>query len=232
MINIIKQGNNVVITSDNPNAFNIGNGEMSVPLNTIYYVLDDESDFIQFNSTEEGEILFNGTIGNIQVNGTLVTRDNIITQLDSVFNSASGEGGAGVESVNGLTGAVLLKTINGQEITGSGDIEISGGEGTAGVSAINVGAEIQDYSQYSGTVRFYNEINDWGDGSPVMCDLRIGDENGGALWFGFLSNDNSLLLSDGGGRLNLQINEWTGTQAQYDALGTYDSGCTYNIIKG
>lgn len=35
----------------------------------------------------------------------------------------------GVTSVNGLTGDVPLKTVNGQEVTGEGNIEISGGEG-------------------------------------------------------------------------------------------------------
>lgn len=127
MINITKQGNNVIVTSDNPNSFNISNGELSVPLNTIYYVLDDESDFIQFNSTEEGNILFNGTIGQIQVNGNIVTRDNILMELDNVFNSAAiaGEGGtAGVLSINGYDGYINLKSINGQSLIGSGDISV------------------------------------------------------------------------------------------------------------
>lgn len=130
MINITKQGNNVIVTSDNPSSFNISNGELSVPLNTIYYVLDDESDFIQFNSTEEGNILFNGTIGQIQVNGNIVTRDNILMELDNVFNSAAiaGEGGtAGVLSINGYDGYINLKSINGQSLIGSGDITIEGG---------------------------------------------------------------------------------------------------------
>lgn len=60
----------------------------------------------------------------------------------------------GVTSVNGLTGDVPLKTVNGQEVTGEGDIEISGGEGdvktvnniapdeegNVGLSAADVGA--------------------------------------------------------------------------------------------
>ena len=127
MINITKQGNNVIVTSDNPNSFNISNGELSVPLNTIYYVLDDESDFIQFNSTEEGNILFNGTIGQIQVNGNIVTRDNILIELDNVFNSSGSGGGtasAGVNSINGYQGDVRIKTVNGTSLIGSGDITI------------------------------------------------------------------------------------------------------------
>ena len=141
MINITKQGNNVIVTSDNPNSFYIGNGELSVPLNTIYYVLDDESDFIQFNSTEEGRILFNGTIGQIQVNGNIVNRDNILMELDNVFNSAAtgGEGGtAGVLAINGYDGYINLKSINGQSLIGSGDIEISGGSSGDGQGLVDI----------------------------------------------------------------------------------------------
>lgn len=42
---------------------------------------------------------------------------------------------SGVSSVNGLTGDVPLKTINGQEVTGEGDIEIAGGDGN--VKSVN-----------------------------------------------------------------------------------------------
>ena len=41
----------------------------------------------------------------------------------------------GVTSVNGLTGDVPLKTVNGQEVTGEGNIEIDAGEGT--VKSVN-----------------------------------------------------------------------------------------------
>lgn len=194
MINITKQGNNVIVTSDNPNSFHIGNGELSVPLNTIYYVLDDESDFIQFNSTEKGKILFNGTIGDIQVNGNIVNRDNILMELDNVFNSAA-----------------------------------TGGEGgTAGVEAINIGIDIQDWTQKTGIVTLYTQMYE--GGYEVAVD--------GMSFFGLKPIDDSIVLENAGGTVNgnfragIKVNEWTGTQSEYDALGTYDSGCTYNIIEG
>lgn len=319
MINITKQGNNVIVTSDNPNSFHIGNGELSVPLNTIYYVLDDESDFIQFNSTEKGKILFNGTIGQIQVNGNIVNRENILMELDNVFNSAAtgGEGGtAGVLSINGYDGYINLKSINGQSLIGTGDIEISGGEGgTAGVNKIIMGDEDYGWNAYQGDIKLTNgwvDLDD--DGAQETYDIRIGDNSGSSLWFGFNSTDNSIKIEDNGSRLSftvnpdilggggstagveainigeevqdwtqktgivslytlfydgsydvsidgtsfyglkpiddtikleyaggtvngnfrcgIKVNEWTGTQSEYDALGTYDSGCTYNIIEG
>lgn len=211
MINITKQGNNVIVTSDNPNSFHIGNGELSVPLNTIYYVLDDESDFIQFNSTEEGNILFNGTIGQIQVNGNIVNRENILMELDNVFNSAAtgGEGGtAGVLSINGYDGYINLKSINGQSLIGSGDIEISGGEGgTAGVNKIIMGDEDYGWNALSGDIKLTNgwmDLDD--DGVQETYDIRVGDNETSSLWFGFNSTDNSIKIEDNGSRLSFTVN--------------------------
>jgi hypothetical protein len=284
MINITKQGNNVIVTSDNPNSFHIGNGELSVPLNTIYYVLDDESDFIQFNSTEKGKILFNGTIGDIQVNGNIVNRENILMELDNVFNSAatSGEGGtAGVNKLimgeedygwNTYQGDVKLKTgftsfdegdtgfdiaVGGMSEEGvetgsmwfgirstdgsllledgggrldlkvNPDILGGGGGSTAGVSAINIGEEIQDWTQKTGVVPVYTTFY---DGS---YDVAID----GMSFYGLKPVDDTIKLEYAGGTVNgnfrcgIKVNEWTGTQSEYDALGTYDSGCTYYIIE-
>lgn len=241
MINITKQGNNVIVTSDNPNSFHIGNGELSVPLNSIYYVLDDESDFIQFNSTEKGKILFNGTIGDIQVNGNIVNRENILMELDNVFNSAatSGEGGtAGVLSINGYDGYINLKSINGQSLIGSGNIEIEGGEGgTAGVNKIIMGDEDYGWNAFQGDVKLTNgwvDLDD--DGVQETYDIRVGTSASSALWFGFNSTDNSIKIEDNGSRLSFTVNPqsfiWKGTQAEYDALGTYDDWTIYNIIEG
>lgn len=320
MINITKQGNNVIVTSDNPNSFHIGNGELSVPLNTIYYVLDDESDFIQFNSTEKGKILFNGTIGDIQVNGNIVNRENILMELDNVFNSAAtgGEGGtAGVLAINGYDGYINIKSINGQSLIGSGNIEIEGGEGgAAGVNKIIIGEEDYGWNTYSGDVKLKTGFTSFDEGDTgydiAISGKDINGNDSGSMWFGIRSTDGSILLEDGGGRLDLKVNpdilgggstagveainigeeiqdwtqktgvvslytlfydgsydvsiggtsfyglkpidgsivlesaggtvngnfrcgikvnEWTGTQSEYDALGTYDSNCTYYITE-
>ena len=327
MINITKQGNNVIVTSDNPNSFHIGNGELSVPLNTIYYVLDDESDFIQFNSTEKGKILFNGTIGDIQVNGNIVNRENILMELDNVFNSAAtgGEGGtAGVLAINGYDGYINLKSINGQSLIGSGNITIEGGEGgTAGVNKLILGEQDYGWNTYSGDVKLKSnwvQFDEGDTGYDISVEGKdINGNDSGSMWFGFRSTDDSLLLEDAGGRLNLKVNPdilgggggstagveainvgeqvqdwtqktgivpiytvlydgsydvniggmsfyglkpiddsialeyaggtvngnfrcgikvnpqsfiWKGTQAEYDALGTYDEWTIYNIIEG
>lgn len=269
MINITRSGNNVIVTSDNPKAFNISNGELSVPMNSIYYVLDEESDFIQFNSLDEkGEILFNGVIGDIQVNGTLVTREDIQVKLDSVFNSASGGSSSGgdidtskfityvgmmgdtrIAVMNGddnILNEIYFPTINGQQILGvegnitiegGGSIEYSAGNGISiadntitntGVTAINLGEPLSESFQKKGIVKLYSQFYDSGYEVAV---------NGTSV-FGLKPIDGSIVLenagysANGNFRCGIKVNEWTGTQAQYDALGTYDSGCTYNIIEG
>ena len=323
MINITKQGNNVIVTSDNPSSFNISNGELSVPLNTIYYVLDDESDFIQFNSTEEGNILFNGTIGQIQVNGNIVTRDNIFVELDNVFNSSAngGEGGtAGVNSINGYQGDVRIKTVNGTSLIGSGDItieadldnyytkeEVDGkipdvsdfitsipseyitedelndkgyltsipdtyiteGELTTALSdkvsqtalneaieGIDVGVKTINNTKGDVNIKTINgeSLIGSGDitiegGSTDLSDYYTKQETNSLIPSTYVSRieDFNLYTKDAPyKKIQLQyvnsdsetiitkeiILEWSGTQSEYDALGTYDDNITYNIIEG
>lgn len=178
MINITKEKGYVVITSDDEKTFLIGEGILSVPCNTIEYTLDDESDFIQFNSIYEDGILFVGTIGNIQVNGTLVTRENIIEQLDSVFNE-SYEGGdsssSGVEYAAGDGISIEDNTIT-----------------NTGVTAINFGSTIEDWSQKTGIVTFYTNFY---DGS---YDVNIG----GTSFYGLKPIDDTILLENAGGTAN------------------------------
>ena len=323
MINITKQGNNVIVTSDNPSSFNISNGELSVPLNTIYYVLDDESDFIQFNSTEEGNILFNGTIGQIQVNGNIVTRDNILMELDNVFNSSGSGGGtasAGVNSINGYQGDVRIKTVNGTSLIGSGDItieadldnyytkeEVDGkipdvsnfitsipseyitetelndkgyltsipdtyiteGELTTALSdkvsqtalneaieGIDVGVKTINNTKGNVNIKTINgeSLIGSGDitiegGSTDLSDYYTKQETNSLIPSTYVSRieDFNLYTKDAPyKKIHLQyvnsdsetiitkeiILEWSGTQSEYDALGTYDDNITYNIIEG
>jgi hypothetical protein len=45
------------------------------------------------------------------------------------------------------------------------------------------------------------------------------------------SINGSIIMEDAGGRVNFKVNEWIGTQSEYDALGEYDSNCTYYITE-
>lgn len=281
MFNITKQGSSLLITSNDNSQFPWKDGQMSLPMNSVVYVID-ESDYIAFRSASNNDILFTALIDEIQINGTNVTKDDFILQFDNVANSAGGGGGsasAGVNSINGFQGDLILKTVNGNSLIGSGNIEIEGGsepeqyvknvttdnigsiyinnndgssdrivfpmingqpilgngeniviEGgsTAGVEAINIGNEVQDWTQKTGIVSFYTLFY---DGS---YDVSIN----GSSFYGLKPVDNSIVLEYAGGTMNgnfrcgIKVNEWVGTQSEYNALGSYDSGCTYNIIEG
>lgn len=234
MFNIIRQGSSLIITSSDNTQFPWKDGKMSIPMNSITYVID-ESNYIAFRSASNNDILFSANIDDIQINGSTVGKDDFILMFDSVANStASGGGGsasAGVNSINGFQGDVNLKTVNGINLIGSGNIEIEGGgSASAGISKITLGQTEEAWNTYSGHIFTYGEYNDYGDGDRFY-DVRFGDSNGGSLWFGFMSSNKSINLTDGGGRLSLSINEWVGTQSEYDALGSYDSNCTYYITE-
>lgn len=125
MINILKQGSSLLITSDN-NQFPWKDGKMSVPLNSIAYIID-ESDYVTFRSVANNDILFTSLIGELKINDESVSKDDLITMFDSVANSSGSGGGtasAGVNSINGFQGDVSIKTVNGTSLIGSGDISV------------------------------------------------------------------------------------------------------------
>lgn len=193
MFNISKQGSSLLITSNDNSQFPWKDGQMSLPMNSVVYVID-ESDYIAFRSASNNDILFTALIDEIQINGTNVTKDDFILQFDNVANSAGGGGGsasAGVNSINGFQGDLTLKTVNGNSLIGSGNIEIEGGS-TAGVEAINIGEEIQDWTQKTGVVPVYTSFY---DGS---YDVAIG----GTSFYGLKPVDNSIVLENAGGTVN------------------------------
>ena len=282
MFNITKQGSSLLITSNDNSQFPWKDGQMSLPMNSVVYVID-ESDYIAFRSASNNDILFTALIDEIQINGTNVTKDDFILQFDNVANSAGGGGGsasAGVNSINGFQGDLTLKsinsksligsgnieiegggepeqyikmlgeeyanniiwytnenddyreikfkTINGNQIMGEGDITVEGGEGgTAGVEALNIGIDVQDWTQKTGIVSFYTSMYD--GGYEVAVD--------GMSFFGIKPADDTIIIEQGDFSVNgcfrgtIRVNEWVGTQSEYDALGSYDSGCTYYIIE-
>lgn len=128
MINISRSNKALLITSDN-NQFPWKDGKMSVPLNSIAYIID-ESDYVTFRSVANNDILFTSLIGELKINDESVSKDDLITMFDSVANSSGSGGGtasAGVNSINGYQGDVRIKTVNGKSLIGSGDITIEGG---------------------------------------------------------------------------------------------------------
>lgn len=114
MITLTKQGSSLIVTSDDINVFPFKEGTISLPMNSLYIIID-ESNYVSFKQVNDNNQLFGTEIGKLTINGTLATKENIIQLFDSVANAVStgggGEGGA-VSSVNGQTGAVIITPEN------------------------------------------------------------------------------------------------------------------------
>lgn len=185
MVNIIKESSSFVIQGD-VNSYPFLNGKISLPLNSLYFVID-ESNVISFKQTRDNNTLLSVNINNLQINGEEVTKENLIEKFDAVANgsmggtkinagtnitlqpqedgsitiSATGELGGTVAwadvtdkpstftpsahnhvvaditdlqgkldaKQNTLVSGTNIKTINGQDILGEGNITIEGGTG-------------------------------------------------------------------------------------------------------
>lgn len=254
MINILKQGSSLLITSDN-NQFPWKDGKMSVPLNSIAYIID-ESDYVTFRSVANNDILFTSLIGELKINDESVSKDDLITMFDSVANSSGSGGGtasAGVNSINGYQGDVRIKTVNGTSLIGSGDITIEGGSSTetdpiftewkngnsialgngafSDEMGIAIGSTAESTGQSIAIGR--NAKNTTFDQVAIGYGIKNDDE--------FYTNINNVIkgdvnkyafvLNEYGNYVRIPT-EWTGTQSQYNALGTYYDNITYNIIEG
>lgn len=91
MLNITKDGNSVRVEGTG-NRYFPNDGCLSVPVNNIIIVLD-ESDFVTFRSAASNNVYFSANINQIRVEGQPVTKNNIITVCDTVFNTSQGGGG-------------------------------------------------------------------------------------------------------------------------------------------
>lgn len=108
MLKLIKKGNSLLVQGEN-NSFYPNDGDNSYPLNSITLVIDG-SDMVTFRSVATNDVLFSGLIKDITINGSAVTKDNIIQKFDEISNASTGGGGSSsaVNSVNGMTGDVVI----------------------------------------------------------------------------------------------------------------------------
>lgn len=261
MINISRSNKALLITSDN-NQFPWKDGKMSVPLNSIAYIID-ESDYVTFRSVANNDILFTSLIGELKINDESVSKDDLITMFDSVANSSGSGGGtasAGVNSINGYQGDVRIKTVNGTSLIGSGDYDIDTEKlYYNGIMEQSNGYLIYNKSESKGDMIRFKTINGEsligrGDitiegGSTDLSDYYTKQETNSLIPSTYVSRieDFNLYTKDAPyKKIHLQyvnsdsetiitkeiILEWSGTQSEYDALGTYDDNITYNIIEG
>lgn len=243
MINIVRNNNSIVITSDYPHAFPFQNGQLTVPVNSITYTLD-KSDYIAFKSAANNDVLFTGTIGEIQIEGVVVTRDEFVTSFNAVaFASVGGGGGGAIDvdnalsttSTNPVQNKVITRELNntlkkdGTELNfvatqiselnnRVSDLESSGGGGSIDPEIEGIAKSAVQKVTHSSTI----------DASNINYTLEFYDSNNTkvdaeTITIGLVSDDFAGLVSptqkkkiDGAvGQIRL-------TQAEYDAIAEED----------
>lgn len=136
------------------------------------------------------------------------------------------------EEAKAAVDAQEFKTINGEDIRGTGNIEIQGGGGTAGVNSINGQSgdlKLKTINNNDLLGEGNIEIQGGGGGDVTSVNGQKGDvvldipsktsqlQNDSK----FISNSNSI---GGVGKI------WSGSQEKYDAIENKDSGTLYIII--
>lgn len=91
MIKINSNSNGFSVEGVN-NVFYPDNGTLVFAANTVIMLLDD-SEMVTFRSAANNDVLFSGLIGQIQIDGATVTKENIIEKFDEVANKEIGGGG-------------------------------------------------------------------------------------------------------------------------------------------
>lgn len=92
MLNITSNSNGFTVEAIN-NIYYPDNGTLTFGPNQVIMIIDDVSDMVTFKDNANRRTLFSGIIGQISINGVVVTRDNIIEKFAEVATSQGGGGG-------------------------------------------------------------------------------------------------------------------------------------------
>ena len=92
MLNITSNSNGFTVEAIN-NIYYPDNGTLTFGPNQVIMIIDDVSEMVTFKDNANRRTLFSGIIGQISINGVVVTRDNIIEKFAEVATSQGGGGG-------------------------------------------------------------------------------------------------------------------------------------------
>ena len=91
MLNITSNSNGFTVEAIN-NIYYPDNGTLTFGPNQVIMIIDDVSEMVTFKDNANRRTLFSGIIGQISINGVVVTRDNIIEKFAEVATSQGGGG--------------------------------------------------------------------------------------------------------------------------------------------
>ena len=92
MLNITSNSNGFTVEAIN-NTYYPDNGTLTFGPNQVIMIIDDVSEMVTFKDNSNRRTLFSGIIGQISIDGVVVTRDNIIEKFAEVASSQGGGGG-------------------------------------------------------------------------------------------------------------------------------------------
>ena len=163
-----------------------------------------------------GDTSFNGKT-NTYINGATTTKAGVMTaedkvKLDALVANSGNTGGSDLISIDANNSSKSLNVGSGN----TGDL----------YGTILVGRDI--VNNYNAAVLIGNGVtNTVGDRNNMavnICNSLMADSSGNMY---FWKNGKVEKLAD-----YAVYKEWSGTQAEYNALGTYDDNTIYNIIEG
>lgn len=91
MLSITSNSNGFTVEAIN-NIYYPDNGTLTFGPNQVIMIIDDVSEMVTFKDNANRRTLFSGIIGQISINGVVVTRDNIIEKFAEVATSQGGGG--------------------------------------------------------------------------------------------------------------------------------------------
>lgn len=91
MLNITSNSNGFTVEAIN-NTYYPDNGTLTFGPNQVIMILDDVSEMVTFKDNANRRTLFSGILGQISIDGVVVTRDNIIEKFAEVATSQGGGG--------------------------------------------------------------------------------------------------------------------------------------------
>lgn len=94
MIYIYDKGDSVRVEGDISQHYPY-NGIITIPKNTVFLCVEDNSEMVVFKSVSNNEAIFSGLFGQIQFDGKYATRENISDLFDKTFNTIYKSGGSG-----------------------------------------------------------------------------------------------------------------------------------------
>ena len=95
MIYITDEGDNIRVEGEEVSRHYPYVGVLTIPKNSVLMILDENSEMVVFKSSSNYDTWFTGIIGNIYIDGVLVTRDTIVDRFNAIAYSAYSSSGSG-----------------------------------------------------------------------------------------------------------------------------------------